>query len=214
LAEDLIGTNTEVLVNQFMKDYFVIYFLEYPDNKRLIDGDEDILIKGLKPLLNIKGNPNSHKKSRENSTKSYKMRRNDVENKTKKRLQGVKIKLNELIEKKKASDKQIIQSEIEIIENSIEKAFSTAQDIHDFFSKQKFDDGDWYFIIYETKNPNNTICNFWTKTGIPNNYFGNTETNKNRKINNRQPARWKIIEKEMLDNNIDSVTVKFYKLKK
>jgi hypothetical protein len=33
-------------------------------------------------------------------------------------------------------------------------------------------------------------------------------------INNKPVARWKIIEKEMADKNIESVTVKIFKLKK
>lgn len=100
LSEDLIESNTEALVNQLIEDYFVIYLLEYPDNKGLIDREEDILIKGLKPLLNIKGNPNRLKIAPENSTKLYKKRRNEVEKKTKKRLQGGQPNSNEFIEKK------------------------------------------------------------------------------------------------------------------
>jgi hypothetical protein len=214
LSDDLIEFNTEALVNQIMKDYFLIYFVEYPDNKGLIDSEEDILIKGFKPIFNIKGNPNSLKIALENSTKLYKKRRNEVENNTKKRLQGVKIKSNEMIEKIKSSDKQIIEPEIKLIEYNIEKEFKNAQDIHKFFSKQKFDSGEWHFLIFETKNPGHVLCDNWKKTEIPNKYFGNTETNKNRMINNKPVARWKIIEKEMADKNIESVTVKIFKLKK
>jgi hypothetical protein len=214
LSDDLIEFNTEALVNQIMKDYFVIYFVEYPDNKGLIDSEEDILIKGLKPIFNIKGNPNSLKIALENSTKLYKKRRKEIEKNTKKRLQGVKIKSNEMIEKIKSSDKQIFNPEIKLIEYNIEKEFKNAQDIHHYFSKQKFDSGVWHFLIFETKNPSHIICENWTKTGKPNKYFGNTETNKNRMINNKQVPRWKIIEKEMADKNFKSVTVKFFKLKK
>jgi hypothetical protein len=214
LSEDLIESNTEAMVNQLMEDYFVIYFLEYPENKGLIDSDEDILIKGFKPLLNIKGNPNSLKKSIENSTKFYKLRRNEVENKTKKRLQGSSIKSNKVIFEKMSPNKKNNESRIEIIDNNIEKQFKNAQVIHKFFSKQKFDSGEWHFLIFETQNPSHIICENWTKTEIPNKYFGNTETNKNRMIDNKQVARWKIIEKEMADKSIESVTVKIFKLKK
>jgi hypothetical protein len=129
-------------------------------------------------------------------------------------LQGVKIKSNEMIDKIKSSNKQKIEPEIKLIEYNIEKEFKNAQAIHKFFSKQIFDSGEWHFLIFETKNPSHIICENWTKTGIPNKYFGNTETNKNRMIDNKQVARWKIIEKEMADKNIKSVTVKIFKLKK
>lgn len=214
LAEDLIEVNTEVFVNQFMKEYFFIYFTEYPDDNNLINNHETILIKELKPLLNIKSNPNAKKISSDNSTKFYKKRRNEVEKKTKKRLKdSLNIPENE-IDKKKSSNQKFIKSKGEMIKDSIEKEFSIALDIHHFFSKQKFESGDWHILIYETKNPKHYLCVNWTKTGIPNKYFGNTETNKNRMIDKKQVARWKIIEKEMFDNNIDSIKIKFYKLKK
>lgn len=214
LSEDLIESNTEVLVNQLMEDYFIIYFKEYPNNKNLIDSDEEILIRIIKPLFNIKGNPNSYLKSMDNSTKFYKKRRNEVERNTKKRLQGFINESNEMIKKNKLPDKKIIDSKIEVIEHIIEKEFSNANEIHDFFRNQTFENGLWEHLIYETKNSNNIICNYWKGTTIPNKYFGNTETNQNRMLDNKQVARWKIIKKEMDDKNIESVTVKFFKLKK
>jgi hypothetical protein len=214
LSDDLIEFNTEALVNQIMKDYFLIYFVEYPDNKGLIDSEEDILIKGFKPIFNIKGNPNSLKIALENSTNLYKKRRNEVENKTKKRLQGIFTSNVDFIDRKKTSNQKIDKSKSFNIEYNFEMEFSNAQDIHHYFSKQKFDSGVWHFLIFETKNPSHILCENWTKTGIPNKYFGNTETNKNRMINNKQVPRWKIIEKEMADKNFESVTVKFFKLKK
>jgi hypothetical protein len=214
LSDDLIEFNTEDLVNQIMKDYFVVYFIEYPDNKGIIDIEEVILIKELKPIFNIKKNPNSLKIAIKNSTKLYKKRRNEVELETKKRLQSKVHESNELTFKKVSPNKNKKETKGEIIDYNIEMEFSNAQDIHLYFSKQKFDSGDWHFLIFETKNPSRFICENWTKTGIPNKYFGNTETNKNRMIDNKQVVRWKIIEKEMTDKNIESVTVKFFKLKK
>lgn len=209
LSEDLIEVQTEDLVNQFMKDYCVIYFKEYPDNKNLIDNHETILIDGLKPLLNIKSNSNAKKDSFVNSTKLYKKRRNEVEKRTKKRLQGSFDNPEIVIDKQK-----LIKSKADIIESSIEKEFSKAQEIHHFFRKQKFEQGDWHILIFETRNSSNLLFDNWNRTEIPHKYFGNTETNKSKRINNKQVARWKIIEKEMLDSNINSITVKFFKLKK
>ena len=86
LSEDLILPNTEELVNDFMSSNMIVYYLEYPNNKELIDNDEKILIYKLKPLLNLKSNPNSLKNSDLNPTKQYKYRRIIVEKNTKKRL--------------------------------------------------------------------------------------------------------------------------------
>ena len=213
LAEDLIEPNTETLINEFMSNNFKIYYLEYPNNKVLIDNDEDVLIKGLRPLLNIKLNSNSYKYSANNSTKFYKKRRNEVENNTKKRLIGHNENMTENNELSKSSKIKTFHPTNEEIQFNFEKEFTNAQEIHYFFSKLKFETGKWQFFIFETKNPKNIICDYWKETEIPQRYFGNTETNKNRKIDNKQVARWKIIEKEMATNNIDSITLKLFKIK-
>jgi hypothetical protein len=69
-----------------MKSFMKVYWIEYPDNKQLIDNDEDTLIKGLRPLLNIKKNDNAKKDALNNPTRTYKLRRNFVETTTKSRL--------------------------------------------------------------------------------------------------------------------------------
>jgi hypothetical protein len=86
LSEDLVLPNTEELVNDFMCSNMIVYYQEYPNNKELIDNDEKLLIYKLKPLLNLKSNPNSLKNSDLNPTKKYKYRRILVEKNTKKRL--------------------------------------------------------------------------------------------------------------------------------
>ena len=86
LSIDLILTNTENLVNTFMEDFLKVFWIEYSDKKSLIDNDEKVLIKVLRPLLNLKNNPNALKKVENNSTKLYKHRRNIIENITKIRI--------------------------------------------------------------------------------------------------------------------------------
>ena len=60
------------------KVIFATCWIEYPSDKQLIDADERFLIKGLKPLLNIKNNPNALAASNDNSTKQYKKRRVEI----------------------------------------------------------------------------------------------------------------------------------------
>jgi len=86
LSNDLILPNTEVEVNDFMKDYMKVFWIEYPDDKSLIDNDEKVLINGIKPLLNLKNNPNARANARANSTQVYKLRRAVVYNNTRLRL--------------------------------------------------------------------------------------------------------------------------------
>lgn len=86
LTEDLILPNTEELVNSFMKNSMILFWVEYPNNNELIDSDENILINTIKPLLNLKSNSNARLTSIDNSTKSYKRRRALVYKNTRLRL--------------------------------------------------------------------------------------------------------------------------------
>lgn len=86
LSDDLILPFTERLVNDFMSSNIVLYYVDYENNHDIINNDEKILINILKPIFNLKNNPNSYKNSISNSTKNYKIRRNLIEKKTKERL--------------------------------------------------------------------------------------------------------------------------------
>ena len=94
LADDLIENNTEGVLNFFLRENFKIFWIKYPDNNELIDNDEEILIKTIKPLLNIKSNPNAKLNSENNYTKDYKLRRIEIEKNTKQRL-GFKNETND-----------------------------------------------------------------------------------------------------------------------
>jgi cytoplasmic iron level regulating protein YaaA (DUF328/UPF0246 family) len=62
--------------------------------------------------------------------------------------------------------------------------------------------------IFETTNTRNFICEYYNKTKIPFKYFGNADTSKERLINGKEPARWKVIQKVMNENNINEVTIR------
>jgi len=62
--------------------------------------------------------------------------------------------------------------------------------------------------IFETIKPTNFICTFYSFTKIPKKYFGNSDTEPKRYIDSRDPARWKVIQKEMIENKIQEVTIK------
>lgn len=96
LADDLIENNTEGVLNFFLRENFKIFWIKYPDNNELINNDEEILIKTIKPLLNIKSNPNAKLNSGNNYTKDYKVRRIEIEKKTKQRL-GFKNETNFIV---------------------------------------------------------------------------------------------------------------------
>ncbi|RVU25061.1 hypothetical protein EOJ36_08635 [Sandaracinomonas limnophila] len=82
LSNDLIEGNTEFLVNEFMKDYLKVFYVEYSLNINQIYNDEIILLKSLKPILNLNHNPNALKSSIDNTTLRYKDRRQKVDKST------------------------------------------------------------------------------------------------------------------------------------
>lgn len=88
LSNDLIIGNTEKKVNDFIKDNMRVFWIEYPDIKKLINSDETILIEVVKPLINIKHNTNAKKNALNNPTKTYRERRIEVIAATKARVKG------------------------------------------------------------------------------------------------------------------------------
>lgn len=131
LSNDLILPNTENDVNTFMKDYMKVYWIEYPDDKDLIDNDEKILIKGKKPLLNLKNNPNARANAQGNSTQVYKKRRINVKNTTLNRIK-CKGESESIIKNNKVPTENKILYEEQILNEEkgcLEYTISSGQDI-------------------------------------------------------------------------------------
>lgn len=204
LADDLIIPNTETDINNFMKTYMKVFWIVYSDNKTLIDNDEKILIKKIKPLLNLKHNPNHLKGAEDNPTKDYRARRNSIEMFTKKRLgfQNTKGKKSNvtILPKMNKRHKKIQITNLEIKDKCFEKTFSNAEDIHQFARKTKFKEGKWSFIFFETKKPGNIIKLGRGETGNPTSYMGSDY---------KDASRWRFIEEEMIKYKIEKLTVKF-----
>jgi len=85
LSNDLIIENTEGVVNTLINNYFKVLWIEYAE-EGLIDSDEYILIQKLRPVLNLKNNPNALMGATINPTKLYKHRRAVVYKNTRERI--------------------------------------------------------------------------------------------------------------------------------
>lgn len=87
-ADDLIlypDSSTETVVNNIFSGYFKVFWIEYQDDQDIqINSDEEVLISNLRPLFNLKNNPNM--KDRNSPTYSYQIRRQLVIMDTKQRL--------------------------------------------------------------------------------------------------------------------------------
>jgi hypothetical protein len=101
-----------------------------------------------------------------------------------------------------------------MIDKCIQKDFTRAKDIGDYFSNLNFKEGKWFIQIYHTDNSNVLICEYYSLTKIPNKYFRNPDTNSVRYINNRAVARLSVIEKIMMQENIKMITIKLCPISK
>lgn len=219
LSDDLIIPNTENDVNEFFSDYFYVYVLPYlgeANTKEQIDNDEYYLISVLKPLFNIKNNPNARITAGQHPTRQLKVRRGLVMNNTRERL-GCKKGNDGKAKSKKDDNKPPTSPEnnYELIydkDGCQEFTVSKDQSVHDVVSGiEGLPNGKCEIVIYDSANPKTFIYTSKHNKGkrVTGNkeisiygYFSNIDTNRNN-----QP-RWKVIQQEMLDKGIEEITVR------
>ena len=211
LAEDLILPNTEELVNKFMKNSMILFWVEYPNNNELIDSDEKILINTIKPLLNLKSNSNARLTSLDNSTKSYKRRRALVYNNTRQRLscKGESEKSMKTLKTPTVKSPNYDDQILDVNKNCFEYYVSNGQFIDEV--TRGIDNLPTHkakIKIWNSKNPDN-VFNEWQFRGTGDElkpdaqniytYFSNTHNNFKRAD---------IIKNWMNTNQIEEITVK------
>lgn len=219
LSDDLIISNTEIEVNEFFSNYFYIYTLPYSgeaNNKERIENDEYTLISVLKPLFNIKNNPNARTLAGQHPTRKLKERRKLVIQNTRERL-GCKKEDSEK-PKSKSYENKPPKSPINNYELIYDKdgcqefTVSMGQSIHEIVSGiEDLPTSKCEIIIYNSANPDEFVYKSKhnngkrvtgdKKTSIYG-YFNNVDTNKNN-----QP-RWKVIQQEMLEKGIEEITIR------
>jgi len=212
LSKDLIIPDTECLVNTFIKTYMKVFWIEYQNNKQLIDSDEKILIKVIRPLLNIKNNPNAWKSAIDNSTKLYKSRRIFVENNTKSRI-GFNNK-NTKNSKAVVNTKNKMSyntDNFNVVNNGcIEFKVNVNESIHDVVQNIPNLPKPCKFICRNSIYPNQVIYRSknkrgWRTTGTGKQdiytYFKAPDTA------NLDTLKWQMIQNEMQKNKIENIIV-------
>lgn len=211
LADDLIIPDTENLVNSFMKNYMKVFWIEYTDDKLLIDNDEKILIKVLRPLLNIKNNPNAKANAPANSPKLYKIRRAVVYKSTRLRI-GCKGESGKIREKNNPNEDTPIYNH-QIVNDNNEDCLEYFVLQHQHIGEvtrgiEGLPLGKSKITIYDSNNPKIEFTE-WTKVTGNNNdynaqniykYFDNTSSSGLR--------RFIVIQNWMKANDIEEITVK------
>jgi len=87
ISDDLIGNNTQNKIDELLCKYFFIYYVDYSGTflevKDEVSIDEGILIKVIRPLFNLKNNPNADNPT--HITYMIQQRRQKIEKDSKKR---------------------------------------------------------------------------------------------------------------------------------
>jgi hypothetical protein len=212
LSNDLIIDATEELVNHLMENSFKVYWIEYAE-EGLIDSDEFILIQKLRPVLNLKNNPNALMGAPAKPTNLYKKRRAVVYKNTRDRIGCVSPESDDAMRSTKPT------KDLESFNHQI------TEDIGNCFSfivikGQRIDKvvrgieglptGHCTYAIYNSENgeeikSGSTGRNVDVNPNAQNiyTYFSNSDSDGN--------SRYLNIEKMMNDGNTEEITVKFCK---
>lgn len=208
LSNDLIlypNSSTEQEVNAFLEEYCRIYWISYKEVER-INNDEFQLIQILRPLLNIRNNPNALAAAPNNQTKAYKKRRIEIYQDTKTRI-GCNNNADNTL-KSEAFQHQLIQNH----DFAMEISFLQNQSIHEVLNGiEDLPEGRCSFILRNANDPNQLIYpsthnNGWRKTG-------RGQQNIYTYFNAPDPAnnnlyKWQVIQQEMQENNITEAIIR------
>ncbi|MFN6342718.1 MAG: hypothetical protein ACK4Y6_09990, partial [Bacteroidota bacterium] len=191
-------------------------YLGEANTKEQIDNDEYYLISVVKPLFNIKNNPNARINAGQHPTRQLKVRRGLVMHNTRERIgcnkgNNGKVKAAENDNKPPASpinNYEIIYDK----EGCQEFTVTKEQSVHDVLSGiEGLPTGKCEILIYNSEKPSEFLYvsgknNGKRTTGNKEiniyGYFKNIDTNKNNQL------RWKLIQQEMLDKGIEEITVR------
>lgn len=206
LSDDLIQISTEDTVNEFMKYFMRVFWVSYSENENLINDDEFSLIQHLKPLLNIRNNPNALSKASNNPTRLYKQRRIEIINSSRKRLNCS----NELESKMSNSlppseiNSRFKERVILLKENCIEFSVYQNESIADVVRGiPGLPTGKVTISMFDAMDMGLQIYPSWIRTGSGNQniytYFSNT---------GGPDRRFKLIRKYMIEHNIQEMIVR------
>lgn len=206
LADDLITPSTEDAVNQFMKSFMRVFWVSYKEEENSINEDEFTLIQTLRPLLNIRNNPNALANASDNPTKNYKQRRLRIIGSSRKRLNCGNEQESKMSRGMPSSEinfrykEQIGSSKGKCIEFSVYRNQSIAEVVRGI---PGLPTGKVNISMFDAANNQRQVFPTWKKTGTGKQniytYFSNTGGGD---------KRYKLIKRYMELNNIDEIIVK------
>jgi hypothetical protein len=195
-----------------MRNYLIVDFIAYDDFQiDSINNHEKSLIENLRPLFNIKNNPNSAPNAIENGTKSFRRRRSFVYHKTRKRLgcpnDSDQIRSDNLSLPPSIED-PLIDFQFADSSDCIEFILYQYQSIHELIQRiLDLPQGNCTIVlssVIQIENPVYINGNV-RRTGRIYAYFYAPDTNQGNL------PRWRIIQNEMRNLNLDEITVRICK---
>ncbi len=214
LRNELIGSDTEDTINEFMKHKMVLFWITYDENEEsMIDRNEKTLIQTLKPLLNIKNNSNARAHTTENATRDYKLRRTKVYSDSRNQInckpetEKVQKSTQKPTNGARSYDYQVLDSDEHCVSFYVMSYQSVAEVVR---GVEGLPLGPCRVICSDSNSPNQIIYakqngDGWRKTGTGKQniytYFANVDTGNNNL------CRWKLIQKEMIEKNVTEITV-------
>ena len=213
ISDDLIANNTQNKIDEFLCKYFFIYFVEYPGTflevKDEVSTDEGILINVIRPIFNLKNNPNADIPN--HITCMIQQRRQKIEKDSKKRWCNEKTNNNSKIISSKPNqnlekeNKVILEIDCVTFEVKRNENISIVAD-----SISNLPTGPCSIELFYSNRADVRIYINGRKRNIPtlkrsvSQYFNAPDT-ANGKI-----PKWKIVQNEMNEPNkiINKITVK------
>ena len=210
LSDDLIEIATEKKLNDFLCQNMLVCWVAYKEAETIyIDSDEEKLIKIVKPLLNIKNNPNTKADAIENHSKVYRRRRNLVSENTKKRL-GCNGEDENVMKKQNPTEFAVSYEERVIVdyEHCVEYTLQQGEDIAKVTRGiEGLPLGKCKVEIWDSNNCNIQFKKWARVTGRNEDgqnvytYFSNTSSGNTKR-------RSLIVSQWMVDNKIEEITVR------
>jgi hypothetical protein len=224
LSDDLIldpPPSTAAVVSRAMEEHFKVFWIKYKSGEEAqIDADELTLIRVLRPLFNIKNNPNSWNRADENPTKVYRRRRNFVYENTRIRLscaiEGANDQKKKRIKESSSFQHQVVGDDGMCLEFTVTQNQSIAEVVRGI---DGLPSGNCNYLIGDSNNRNRLVYpktgnNPWRTTGRgeQNIYtcFANSDEGYAADHRLQRVLRWQIIQDEMSDKipPIREVTVR------
>ena len=213
ISDDLIADNIQDIIDELLCKYFFIYYIEYQGTflevRDIVNSDEDILINVIRPIFNLKKNPNAENPN--HITFEIKQRRQIVENNSKIKWCSDKPNTKTKVKTSKPNNPQNTNSVVLSEERCVTFTVNVNQSIHTVVNGIPNLPIPCIFICRNSINPNEVVYarnnGNWRNTADIYRYFSRSDDNYSDNHGYNSNLRWSFIQEEMLILGIETIMV-------